>query len=162
VASELDAGVPPETLKLKDAVKLQPKVMEAKGKHLRAKYPKRSDLEEAEQLQQDVVAAMESDLGADHPSTLTSQSNLASIYWIQGKFSKAEDIQRVVLRAQIQKLGETHRHTLLSMFNLALTLKQKGEPEVAIQKLEEVVELYNKAYGPEDLESEEMRTTLED
>jgi hypothetical protein len=38
VASELDAGVPSESLKLKDAVKLQPEVMEAKGEDPRAKY----------------------------------------------------------------------------------------------------------------------------
>jgi hypothetical protein len=41
-------------------------------------------------------------------------------------------------------------------------LKQKRELEAVIEKLEKVVELYKEAYGPEDPESEEMRTKLED
>jgi hypothetical protein len=98
VASELDASVPPEALKLKDAMRLHPEVIEAKGEY----HPKRSKLEEAEQLQRDVVAAMELDPETDHPLALTSQSNLASTYWVQGKFPKAEGIQHVVLRAQMQ------------------------------------------------------------
>lgn len=78
-------------------MRLQHEVIEAKGEHPTARYPERSELEEAEQLQRDVVTAMELDPGTDHPLVLTSRPNLASTYWIHGNSPK-----QVLLRAQMQ------------------------------------------------------------
>jgi hypothetical protein len=47
-------------------------------------------------------------LGDEHPDTMTSASNLASLLSDQGKYTDAERINREVLGAKRRVLGEEH------------------------------------------------------
>jgi tetratricopeptide (TPR) repeat protein len=66
-------------------------------------------------------------LGAEHPSTLGSMSNLARTLWAQGKLEGARKIQEPVMEITRKVLGAEHPYTLTSMNNLALTLGDRSE-----------------------------------
>ena len=61
-------------------------------------------------------------LGAEHPDTLTSESNLATILYNQAQYADAERIQREVLGVRKRVLGVKHPDTLISASNLTCTL----------------------------------------
>ena len=58
-------------------------------------------------------------LGAEHPNTLTSVSNLASVLGRQGKYDEAEQMNRRALAGREQVLGAEHPDTLTSVYCLA-------------------------------------------
>jgi hypothetical protein len=61
-------------------------------------------------------------LGLEHPDTLRSMSNLASVAQEQGRAAEAEGLHRQVLKLTTKVLGPEHPDTLRSMSYLALTL----------------------------------------
>ena len=61
-------------------------------------------------------------LGREHPYTIISMNNLASLLQSQGKYDEAEPICRQTLLLQEQALGKEHPDTLTSMNSLALLL----------------------------------------
>ena len=61
-------------------------------------------------------------LGEEHPDTLISMDNLASIYRDQGRLKEAENLEVQVMEVRKRVLGEDHPDTQTSMINLALTL----------------------------------------
>ena len=60
-------------------------------------------------------------LGAEHPDTLLSMANLASIYHNLKNFKEAKELKVQVLEMRKKLLGAEHPDTLLSMGNLART-----------------------------------------
>ncbi|KAI3316921.1 hypothetical protein HD806DRAFT_399973 [Xylariaceae sp. AK1471] len=60
-------------------------------------------------------------LGLEHPETLSSMANLASIYRNQGRLKEAESLEVQVMDIRKTVLGLEHAETLSSMANLALT-----------------------------------------
>ncbi|KAK4194082.1 hypothetical protein QBC40DRAFT_321804, partial [Triangularia verruculosa] len=68
-----------------------------------------------------VIETSKTKLGADHPDTLTSIGNLASIYRNQGRWGEAEKLEVQVIETSITKLGADHPYTLTSIANLAFT-----------------------------------------
>jgi hypothetical protein len=58
------------------------------------------------------------ELGADHPSTLTSMDTLASTFWNQGRLEEAEELFVQVMETRKKKPGADHPSTLTSMNNL--------------------------------------------
>ena len=64
-------------------------------------------------------------LGADHPDTLTSMANLASMYMNQGQWEAAEVLEVEVIETCKKKLGADHPDTLASINNLAFTSRGK-------------------------------------
>jgi hypothetical protein len=58
-------------------------------------------------------------LGAEHPSTLTSMANLASMYRNYGRWKEAEELQVQELKLYSKVFGEEHPNTLISISNLA-------------------------------------------
>ena len=61
-------------------------------------------------------------LGKEHPNTLTSVSNLASVLRYQGKYEEVEEMNRRALEGKEKALGKEHPNTLTSVSNLALVL----------------------------------------
>ena len=61
-------------------------------------------------------------LGKEHPSTLTSMNNLASVLSSQGNYEEAERIRRQVLALRETVLDKEHPYTLGSMNNIAAFL----------------------------------------
>ncbi|KAF7357325.1 TPR-like protein [Mycena sanguinolenta] len=70
-------------------------------------------------------------LGDNHPDTLLTMGNLASIYSDLGEYEKASDLEIAVLEKQKQILGDNHPSTLLAMGNLASTYSDLGQYEKA-------------------------------
>jgi hypothetical protein len=61
-------------------------------------------------------------LGAEHPDTLNSRGNLASVLADLGRLEEAEAENRVVLEIMTRVLGAEHPDTLNSRGNLASVL----------------------------------------
>ncbi len=66
-------------------------------------------------------------LGAEHPDTLTSASNLAATLSGQSRYGDAETIQREVLGVEKRLLGPEHPDTLSTAGNLAQCLWRQGK-----------------------------------
>ena len=64
-------------------------------------------------------------LGEEHPSTLTSITNLTSTYRNQGRWKKAEELEVQVMETRKRVLGEEHPSTLTSVANLASTYRNQ-------------------------------------
>jgi hypothetical protein len=71
-------------------------------------------------------------LDEEHPHTLTSMANLASIYWNQGRWEEAENLERQVMETRSRQFGHRHPDTLTAMANLAYTWKSQGQDQDAI------------------------------
>ena len=82
-----------------------------------------------------VLESMKRLLGGEHPSTLTSMTNLASTLRKQGRWEEAETLGMEVMETRKTKLGLDHPDTLISMGNLALTYCSQGRWDEA-EKLE--------------------------
>ena len=65
--------------------------------------------------------------GKEHPDTLTSVHNLASLLKALGKLDEAEPLYRWALEARERTLGKEHPDTLTSVNNLALLLQDMGK-----------------------------------
>jgi len=78
-------------------------------------------------------------MGNDHPDTLSSMHNLASIYRDQGKWTEAVKMLEEVLAKSKEVLDEDHPDTLTSMHELALTYSRQGKLTEAVKMLEEVL-----------------------
>lgn len=89
-------------------------------------------LDEAEPLCQQAVAMSRSKLGNDHHITITSLSNLATLYTQQGqlgdeaKLGEAELLCREALDVCQRKWGTDHECTLIALNNLASLHKERG------------------------------------
>jgi hypothetical protein len=88
-------------------------------------------------------------LGAEHPDTLTSASNLASYLASQGKYADAERIEREVLGVRKRVLGAEHPSTLASANNLAASLEGQGKYAEAERIWREVLGVLKRVLGAE-------------
>lgn len=79
-------------------------------------------------------------LSDEHPDTLTTMHNLASIYWDQGRTAEAAGIQEEVLQNCRRVLGDEHPGTLATMYNLATTYWRQGREAEAAGIQEKVLE----------------------
>jgi tetratricopeptide (TPR) repeat protein len=81
-----------------------------------------------------VLEAMARLLGNEHPDTLNSMLNLASLYYTQNKYAKAESLHRQVLRilAEFGHRADEHPHFRTAINNYAGLLSSMGlsEPEI--------------------------------
>jgi hypothetical protein len=78
--------------------------------------------DEAEKLNRRALEENEKGLGAQHPDTLTSVSNLASVLRYQGRYDEAEMLNRRALEGREKELGSQHPDTLTSVNNLGVVL----------------------------------------
>ncbi|KAM0478578.1 hypothetical protein ACHAPX_005167 [Trichoderma viride] len=86
---------------------------------------------EAEMPFEQVMESRKAKLGADHPKTLKSMSNLASTLSSQGRWEEAEKLNVQAMESRKAKLGADHPSTLASMNNLALIYRNQGRWEEA-------------------------------
>ena len=102
-----------------------PRALAARASDLAA----RGQYREAESLQQRVVQIHEKAVGAEHPLTATSISNLGNVLYLQGKFVEAEQVHRRALAIRTKVLGPGHPDTATSLNNLANVLFEQGKDE---------------------------------
>ena len=106
-------------------------------------------IEEAVDLQEEVLEKRRQILGVEHADTLTSMNNLSITYRDQGKTAEAVDLQEEVLEKRRQILGVEHPDTLTSMSNLSLTYRDQGKTAEAVDLQEEVLEKHRQILGVE-------------
>jgi len=102
-------------------------------------------LDEAEELEVQVMKTRIRVLKAEHPDTLISMSNLAVTYGNQGRLDEAEELEVQVMETRIRVLKAEHPDTLTSMGNLAYTYKSQGRHSEAIALMKRVVALRAKS-----------------
>ncbi|KAK4457637.1 hypothetical protein QBC42DRAFT_278636 [Cladorrhinum samala] len=110
--------------------------------------------EEAEELE--IMETRKVMLGVDHPSTLESMDNLASIYMNQGRWEEAESLWVQVLETSKRILGEDHFGILKSMDNLAWIYMKQGRWKEAEELEVQVIKARKRILGedhPSTLES---------
>jgi len=73
------------------------------------------------------LEAREKVLRRDHPSTLTSISNLRSVLERQGKYEEAETMHQQALEAREKVLRAEHPNTLTSAYCLAHLFHQRQQ-----------------------------------
>jgi predicted RNA-binding protein Jag len=105
------------------------------------------DLNNAEQLEFEVMEMRKKLLGAEHPDTLTAIGNLASTYMHQGRWNEAEQLEVQVMNMRKKLLGADHPDTLNAIGNLASTYIHQGRWNEA-EKLEvQVMDMRKKLLG---------------
>ena len=97
----------------------------------------------------DALSIRENILGIEHPDTLTSMDNLATVFSDQGKYQAAEEMHQRALELKGKVLGPEHPETLTSMDNLALVFRDQGKYQVAEEMHQRALELEGKVLGPE-------------
>ena len=115
VQAAIDAGDPADCRSLGDTAYAQ-------GRYALAKYAYHNDWQ---------AKRTKPGLGAEHPSTLASRSNLAAVLRGLGRLEEAEAESRAVLEISTRVLGGEHPSTLTSRNNLALALSGLGRLEEA-------------------------------
>ena len=65
-------------------------------------------------MEREVLAVRKRVLGAEHPGTLTTATNLATCLLEQGRHAEAEGMLRAVLAVEMRVLGAEHPGTLSS------------------------------------------------
>ncbi|KAF2633271.1 kinesin light chain 1 [Macroventuria anomochaeta] len=103
----------------------------------------------AETMHQQGLSVRERMLGPEHPDTLTSMGNLASVLDRQGKYKEAEAMNRETLVLYKTVLGPKYPDTLTSMSNLALVLYRQGKYKEAEAMNSETLVLCTKVLGAE-------------
>ena len=103
----------------------------------------------AEQVLRDVVRAQSRVLGAEHPDTLRSRSQLATALNAQGKYAEAETELCAVIQAEERILGAENATTLDSRDTFAGVLYGEGRRAEAEAEYRDVTKLREKLLGPE-------------
>jgi tetratricopeptide (TPR) repeat protein len=106
-------------------------------------YPTARDLYER------VLDARRRILGADHPDTLVSMSNLAATLFAQGDLAGARALQEQELETCRRIQGPDHPDTLTSMNNLAGTMRALGDLLAARKMHEAELEICRRILGPD-------------
>lgn len=87
---------------------------------LAAVYKETGRLEEAADLQRQVLDRHKSEFGDDDPITLIAMNNLAATYREMGQWDEAEELKRRVLVGRERRLGKEHPGTLSAAYNLGV------------------------------------------
>lgn len=85
--------------------------------------------------------------GPDHPSTLTSMSELGAALGALGEHGFALELHEQVLEGRERILGSEHPSTLTSMNNLAVTLFALGDHDGSREVLMKLMEVHTQAIG---------------
>ena len=101
----------------------------------------------AEEMYRRALAGRTRELGAEHPLTLASISNLASTLQDQGKYEEAEELYRRAREGYEKALGTNHTETLASTSNLASILQDQGKYEEAEEMYRLARQGYEEALG---------------
>ncbi|KAJ3300743.1 Kinesin light chain 3 [Borealophlyctis nickersoniae] len=116
--------------------------------------------EKAELLYTDCLERRRGMLGEDHPNTLTSINNLATLYSNQGKHEKAGLLYAECLERRRGVLGEDHPDTLVSLNNLAELYMDQGKYEKAEPLHVDCLRRMNRVLGEDHPNTQTVRKNL--
>ena len=89
-------------------------------------------------------------LGPEHPDTLQSMADLASIYTRGGKDAQAEPLFREVFDIERRILGPEHPETVWTLGGLAVACDNQGNYAQAEPLFHQAVEIARRVLGPEN------------
>jgi tetratricopeptide (TPR) repeat protein len=107
-----------------------------------------------------LVADCERLLGAEHPDTLSSRSNLAVAYWAAGRTAEAVVLYEWVLADCERLLGAEYPDTLTARNNLALAYQDAGRTAEAVVLLEQALAVFERLLGAEHPDTLTSRSNL--
>jgi tetratricopeptide (TPR) repeat protein len=99
-------------------------------------------------------------LGADHPETLNTKSNLATFYLEQGKYPLAEELLKDVVEGRTAKFGADHPATLVTKNNLAAVYKSQRKYTQAEALFKEMLESHTAKFGADHPRTPLMKANL--
>ena len=105
--------------------------------------------EMALKMQEGALTVRRALLGEEHPSTLNSMHNLASVLDDQGKYKEAEAMYRQTMELRETISGKEHQSTFGCMNDLAVVLARQGKYKEAEIMHREELELCQKIHGKE-------------
>jgi tetratricopeptide (TPR) repeat protein len=144
VQAAIDAGDPADCSSLGDTAYAQ-------GRYALAEHAWRRDWQ---------AKSSRSGLGAEHPDTLASRSNVAVALRDLGRLEEAEAEHRAVLEIMTRLLGAEHPDTLTSRSNLAVALGGLGRLEEAEAEHRAVLEIRTRLLGAEHPDTLTSRSNL--
>jgi tetratricopeptide (TPR) repeat protein len=103
--------------------------------------------EAAREMNQSALEARKKVLGREHPDTLMSMNNLASVLDSQGKHEEAEAMHRQTLAMREKALGREHPSTLTSVYCLAYLLAKQHMFEESLNLYQRACKGYSKVLG---------------
>jgi glutamyl-tRNA synthetase/nondiscriminating glutamyl-tRNA synthetase len=105
------------------------------------------DLEQAMELQEQVVDAHIRLFGNDHQATLQALQQLAQIQVSQSKYQEAEEILRKVAALRSSQWGTAHPDTLTARYDLAQVFRALGNLSAAKEAHAEILSLRKQHLG---------------
>jgi tetratricopeptide (TPR) repeat protein len=93
------------------------------------------------------------ELGQEHIVTLNSQSMVALVYELRGRWKEAEKIEVQVVESCKSVLGQEHPDTLTVMSNLASTYSNQGQWKEAEELGKQVLDSRKRIFGQENLDT---------
>jgi serine/threonine protein kinase/tetratricopeptide (TPR) repeat protein len=112
-------------------------------------YFELASYEEAEPHLKTAVELREKALGADHPDTLTSVNDLATLFEAKADYTAAEPLYERALAGRERVLGADHPDTLGSINNLAQMYAAVGKFEAAEPLLKRALAGQERVFGPD-------------
>jgi Tetratricopeptide repeat/TIR domain len=88
--------------------------------------------------------------GDEHPKTLESMGNLATMLMNQGDLANAQRLEERVVMGCQRTLGDEDRQTLNSMGTLAVIVRARGRIDDARQMEEQILAISRRRFGPND------------
>jgi len=105
------------------------------------------DLDQALEMDRDILEKRLVLLGKDHLETLTTLNNVATCFHRKGNYSEAKAKYEEVLKSRSENLGSTHPDTLHVRGNLAQVLHDMGEYKSAIAQVQEIIDASEASLG---------------
>ncbi len=104
-------------------------------------YSVKKDFANARKAFEESLAIQQKALPATHPDILQNRASLALLENDEGNPKRALELLQVVYDEQLGTLGKNHPHSLASLRNLGNLHLKAGEPDKAIARLQEAIEL---------------------
>jgi tetratricopeptide (TPR) repeat protein len=95
-----------------------------------------------------------------HPELLEILDDVASIYWLQGKYALAQPLAQRTVDIHRRLSGEEHTDTLTAINNLAVLYTFQGKFQNSEQLLVKALEVRRRTSGPGHLETVAVMTNL--
>jgi len=119
-------------------------------------------VDEAIEVDKEVLAGRMALLGPEHVDTLTAINNLAAALSGAGRSREALALQEQLLAVRRRVLGPTHEHTLFSLNNYGAELTALGQAAEARPYLEDAYRLRSELYGPDHESTNASASNLAD
>jgi len=114
-------------------------------------YQTLTEYKAAEPHLRQALRIREAQLGAKHPLTLASMSNLAWLYWQQARYKEAEPLAFNALKGRRHALGNKHIDTLASMTVLGWVYCQQGYHDKTEPLFVDANEISRRELGPKHM-----------